>query len=787
MKQLYYTFRYLLRGKGGNLIKIISLTLGLVVALILFSKVAFEVSYDKHYPDADRIYRIQRNLSMGGDDVYDGPIINAPVPAAMKESLAEVEEATVTMGWVQETVFSYETVNYKEQMLIADSTFFDLFGLNVLNGDKRQLGVASTIFLSHSAASRIFKQENPAGQTLVLKGNDTPLTVAGIFEDVPENTTLQFDAVLSFRTLTQTWGGSPGWMNNDAYIGYVKLRPGVKSEEVEALIPDMLGRYYDVEAKKEQGILSTYLLHPIKDLHAKDPAMKRLLLILSLLAFVLLFVSAMNYVLNSISSLAVRAKAVGVHKCNGASGGSIFAMFMYETVVLVFISLVLSVFLIYLFRTGIEELMQTSLFAIFSLQNLWVSLTVVGVLLFAAGVIPALMFSSIPVTQIFRTYTSGKRNWKRMLLFAQFTGIAFVIALLVIIIRQYNFILDKDLGYTTENILYAESMEGVTGEQIVLLKKELEQMPEVAAVSVAANLPLEGGSGWHIKDSANNTLFSTRLVPVDQSYLNTFEIELRQGIGFPDDLTDNYTRVLINESFARNMGWTDSPIGKAVNLSGINVEVLGVVKDYQLSSLYAEKSGMLKDIPPLMLVPHGPNYGAGNKVIIRLHQLDAGSLSVMNNRIKEILNNQDVHFMDYQSRINMSYKSARLFRDSIWVAAGIMLFITILGLIGYTDDEMQRRSKEIAIRKINGATARNILATITRDVSVTSAIAIVLGGMISYVVGQQWLQQFAVKIPLSVFMFIVCGLFIFGIILFCSSARAWNIANENPVNSLKSE
>jgi putative ABC transport system permease protein len=460
-------------------------------------------------------------------------------------------------------------------------------------------------------------------------------------------------------------------------------------------------------------------------------------------------------------------------------------MFIYETVILILVSLLLSVFLIYLFRMGIEELMQTSLSVIFSWQNLWVSLMVVAVLLLAASVIPALMFSSIPVTQIFRTYTSGRHNWKRFLLFAQFTGIAFVMALLVIIIRQYNFIMDKDLGYTTVNILYSEGMEGVTGEQITLLKKELEQTPEVAAVSVAWNLPLEGGSGWRIQDGEGNTLFPTRLVPVDQSYLNTFEIELKQGNEFPDDLTNNYTRVLINESFVRNMGWTDAPVGKSVNLSGMNVEVLGVVKDYQLSSLYAEESAMFKDIPPLMLVPHGPEYGAGNKVIVRLYHLDAGSLNVMNNLMKKLLNNQDAYFMDYQSRINMGYKSVRLFRDSVWVAAGIMLFITMLGLIGYTDDEMRRRSKEIAIRKINGATVRDILATITRDFAVTSSIAIVLGVIISYIVGQQWLQQFVVKIPLSVFMFILCGLFVFGIILFCSSARAWNIANENPVNSLK--
>lgn len=787
MKQLYYTLRYLLRGKGNNAIKIISLTLGLVVALVLFSKVAFEVSYDKYFTDADRIYRIQRNLMMGGEEAYDGPVINAPVPGGMKESLAEVENATVMQAGIPETVFSYDNINYKEKMATADSTFFDLFGFNVVEGDKEKLGIASNIFLSRSAASRIFKNETPVGKTLIIKNSSTPVTVAGIFEDIPENTHIQFDVVLSFQTLIQTWGMNPGWMNNDSYIGYVKLRPGAKPEEVEAKVPEMLGKYYDTKAFADRGFESTYLLHPVKDLHAKDPTIKRMLLILSLLAFALLFVSAMNYVLNSISSLAIRAKSVGVHKCSGASEGSIFAMFIYETIILIIISLLLSVLLIYVFRSGIEELMQTSLSAIFSLHNLWVSLAVIAVLLLTAGVIPAMMFSSIPVTQIFRTYTASKRSWKQLLLFSQFTGIAFVIALLVIIIRQYDFLINKDLGYTTENIIYTQGMEGVTGEQITLLKKEFQQIPQVASVSVSYNLPIEGGSGWGIKDADGNTLFSSRVVPADQTYLETFGIELLIGKNFPDDLTDNYTRVLINESFVRSMGWTDSPIGKTINMSGTNVEVLGMVKDYQLSSLFAEKSAMFKDVPPLILAPHGPDYGAGSKVIVRLHQLDAGSLSAMNSRLRETLNNEDAYFMDYQSRINMSYKNARLFRDSIWVAAGIMLFITILGLIGYTDDEIQRRSKEIAIRKINGATLRNVLSVITRDVSVTSAIAIVVGAMISYIVGQQWLQQFAVKIPLSVFMFAICGLFIFGIILFCSSARAWNIANENPVNSLRSE
>ncbi|RHJ83469.1 ABC transporter permease [Parabacteroides sp. AM08-6] len=784
MKQLFYTFRYLIRSRGNNLIKVISLTLGLVVGLVLFSQVAFELSYDNFYPDADRIYSIQRNLTMKDNEAfkYKGPIINAPVPGAMRDDLNEVEDATVISGWQNDMMMKYDDKIYKEKVCIADSSFFDVFGYKILEGDKMKLALSLNMFLSSSAAHRIFGLENPVGKTILLNKTE-PVTIAGVFEDIPKNTHLPFDAVLSFKTLTQAWGYHPGWMNNDAYMGYVKLRPNVSAKEVEAKIPGILPKYYDVEAFKAKGIMFDYYLKPVTELHSTDSTIKRMLQILSLLAFSLLFVSAMNYVLISISSLAVRAKSVGVHKCNGASDGNIFAMFIYETFSLVLISFILAIILILIFRGQIESLIQASLINIFSLSNLWVTLVVVVSLLLLAGVIPARIFSIIPVTQVFRTYTANKRYWKRTLLFVQFLGIAFMLTLLVIITKQYSLMINKDLGYTTEYIISAADMGDVSGEQITRLKSEFSRMPEVEKVTITTALPIDGMNGSVVSEQDKEEfLFSSRVMSADKDFIETLRIHLKEGENFSESRLD-YNHAIVNETFTQKMHWNEPFVGKTFRLEGETAEVIGVMKDFQIGSLQNE-------IPPLVMYSKGEmdaTWTGSNNLVIRLNDLNPVLLSELNARLRELLNNDDACFIDYSTRITESYKTARLFRNSILSASIIMLIITLLGLLGYTEDEIHRRSKEIAIRKVNGAKAEDILFVISRDVSFTAIPAILIGLMVAYFTGNNWLMQFVVKISMGATLFISCGIVVLAIIIVCVTIRAWRVSNENPVKSIKSE
>jgi len=791
MKQSYYVWRNIINTKGNSLIKIISLTLGLAVAVVLFSKVAFEMSYDKFYPDVDRLYRLQRVIHMEGEQAFDGPIINYPAPGAMKNDLHEVENAVVMQYGNPETSLLRDNITYKEKMMVVDSTFFDIFGFDLIEGDKKMLGVASNVFLSESASKRIFGNMSPVGQTLQFKNDASTITVAGVFKDIPDNSHLEFDMLLSLQTYRQHWGDIDigWWVGRDSYVGYLKLSPGAKPEEVEAKLPAMLDKYYDIKSMLGKDVEFTYFLNPVKDIHSGNETMKRMLLILTLLGFSLLFVSAMNYVLISISSLASRAKSVGVHKCNGATNGSVFSMFIQETAIQVGISLILTAILLFAFRGQIEGLLQNSFNSLFSLSNLWVILVIVVVLLLLAGVLPASIFSAIPVTQVFRAKTANKRYWKQVLLFIQFSGIAFVICLLIIIVRQYDMMINKDLGYTTENILVSQDISGVSKEKFNLLKSELERIPQVSHIGISWYLPMEGGNGEMVMDEANeNMIFSTRQIYVNPDYIKTFDIQVIAGTGFPNEITENFGRVLINEAFVKMIGWTDSPIGKTITLSGgRKFEVLGLVKNYQLTSLHTQKSAIFRDIPPLMIFPMGPPYNSSDKMILRVNHLDAPLQVMLSNKLKEITDNNDAYFKDYKSMLDQTYLDARLFRDSILVASLLMLVITLLGLIGYVADEISRRSKEIAIRKINGATATNILWVISKDVMLISLPAIVIGLMASYLVGNQWLMQFAVKIPLTVLLFMTSGLVVLFIILVCVAIRAWNVANDNPVNSIKAE
>lgn len=788
MKQLYYLLRNILNAKANSLIKIISLTLGLSVAVVLFSKVAFEISYDKFYPDADRLYRLQRSINKAGESVYDGPIINYPVPGAMKDDLHEVEN-TVVMQNITEAFLVRDDILYKEKIAVADSSFFDMFGLKLIEGDKTLLGVPNNLFLSQSAARRIFGEASPVGQTLIFKIDQTPHTVAGVFKDMPDNSHLDFDAVLSLKTFSKDWNIDAGWwVGRDMFLGYVKLRPGVNPEEVEAKLPAMLNKYYDAEAMLGKGFDFKYFLNPVNEIHSGDETLKRLITILSLLALALLFVSAMNYVLISISSLATRAKTIGMHKCNGATNRQIFSMFLVETAMLVCISIILSFLLLLTFRGSIEGLLQNSFSNIFSVGNLWVTVAVVLILVLLAGIIPGAMFSSVPITQIFRAKTANKRHWKQVLLFVQFAGIAFVISLLAIIVKQYDMLLNRDLGYTTKNILVTQNTEGITSEQITVLKNKLQQFPQVESVSVSSDLPIYRANGQMIMDEdSKEMLFSSRSIIVTPEYLQTFGIRLLTGQSLPEQITDEYNGVLVNETFVESMHWEDSPIGKTFSNGGGIMEVIGVVKDYQLGSLYESKSGIEGGIQPLIIFGKKAPFWRSDRLIVRCSHQDLALQTEMTQVLHETLDNNEAYFTPYKSLINETYLSARLFRNSILIASVLILLITLLGLIGYTTDEISRRSKEIALRKITGATSANILQIISKDILLISLPAIIVGFMISYMTGMQWLQQFAVKIPLNAFLFMTSALFIIVLILACVIIRTWKVANENPVNSIKAE
>lgn len=764
MRQLYYTIRTLLRGWGTNLTKIISLTLGLFIGILLFSRVVFELSFDSHYKEADKLCVINAVYTIG-DEVRDPTqTVMGPVPGAIYEDFPEaIESVTVVSDWYGANTLFKDNTRLQPKMIMADSLYFQTMGIEVISGDPKELTNPEVMFVSQSFAREAFGSENPVGKILLYNKN-MPMTVKGVYADIPENCSLQHDVVISFSTIVKYNWLYTGWDGGDSFQGFIRLKKADDIERVNARIDQAIEKYMPFEPESGFGV--KYSLQPLREIHAEKETVHKMILIMSLLAVAVLFIAAMNYVLISISSLARRAKAVGVHKCNGASNGTVFSMFLWETGVIILVSLLL-VFLIMLnFREKIEDIASASLTSLFAWNTLWVPLVVILVLFLISGVLPGRLFSSIPVTQVFRRYTDRKSGWKRTLLFVQFAGVTFIFGVLCVVLFQYNRIMTKDLGYNPDRVAcvyqYFEDSESALDQ--------LRLLPMVEGASVAGDDIISGYGGQPMQDEQGKTMFTARFSACTYDYLSFMGIKIVDGKSF-----DAPMQVVVNEEFVRRVGtgWADGVVGKRY----MDYLIVGVINDYPVKSFYEKQD-------PVALIG---NYTMNGCYHVRLKEPFNENLRALNQKMLEMFPTADVVFKSLRQALDDQYKSIRRFRDAVVLAFFAILIIALMGLIGYVNDEVQRRSKEISIRKVNGAGTADILSLLSKDILWTALPAVVLGAVASYFIGEKWLEQFAEKIDLMVAWFVLIALIVIAIILLSVVAKAWRIANENPVNSIKSE
>lgn len=771
MRQIYYTIITLLRGRSSTTIKLISLTLGLLVGILLFSQIAFELSYEKCYPDPDRLVIVRGLISnqktgevMGGDGSNYDETVYAPLAPAMAEDMPEwVESATTICPFGGFPVYN-ENKLIDASFIMADTCFFRTMGIEVLKGNPIDFMMPSTAFVSQSFAHKVFGDENPVGKTLSLDKQEV-ITIRGIYQDMPANSMLKHDFVLSIHQDGGYRNGN-GWKGNDIFYALLRLRKASDLDAVNSSIQRMVQKHTDTEW---DGWKADYSVISLVDRYLDNPNTQKRLVILGFLGFAIFFVAIMNYILISIATLSRRAKSVGVHKSSGASSGNIFSMFLMETGIIVMASTLLTVLLIYVFSESIEELLDIQLASLFTWQTLWVPLLIIVVLFLVAGVLPGRIFSRIPVTQIFRRYTDGKKGWKRSLLFIQFVGVSFVLGLLMVTLLQYSMMMNRDMGIRTPGLVQAESW--LEKEMVVSVKDYISRQPMVEGVSVAAcsvlgeywTRGLMGNDGKRI--ATLNYNFCTR------DYPEVMGIEIIEGGPMKKD-----NDVLVNEEVVRKMKWTDGAVGKQLNdIKYANI--VGVFKDVRNNGVYAEQS-------PIILVAKEDINHVFN---VRLKAPYDENLKKLNAFVEETFPTIALRFVSVESIIKDAYSEVYRFRNSVYITSIFIALIVIMGLIGYVNDETQRRSKEIAIRKVNGAEVGNILTLLTRGILYVALPAILIGTVASYFIGMAWLEQFAEKIDMNLLLFIGTALAVLVLIVLVVILKAWHIANENPVKSIKSE
>lgn len=770
MKSFYYVIQTLLRGRGSNIIKVVSLGLSLTMSILLFSRVAYEQSFDTCYKEYDNLYQIFSIFTIKGEKYPAQKQNSGPVAGAILENFSEqVEAATSIAPWMNNP-FYYGEIRFDDNKIAADSLFFKTMGIEVLSGNpEKELMQKDVVFLSDRLAAKMFGGENPVGK-VISYDRRYDLMVKGTYAALPENATMNPEAVISMPSVWSRNLGNYSWSGGDSWIEYIRFRPGADRSVVNARIDAMIEKYRPAEDKKAFGY--TAFVQPIRDTYRSNDDVKRMRNIMSALGLAILFIAALNYVLISISSLAYRAKAVGVHKCNGASGGTVFKMFLLETGLVIVSALLLVALILLNFREFIEDTAAAKLSLLLAPERIWVPALVVVALFVIGGVLPGKLFARIPVSQVFRRYTEGKKGWKRPLLFIQFAGVAFICGLMCVVMAQYKYVLNKNMGYNPERIAlgsaYWESEEAADAAYHFF-----KSLPYVEALSSANSSPLWSYSGGMIQGEDGQSLFSSRYCfYMREDYPSFMGMSFKAG-----RMAREKDEAVVNETFAERMRWGEEVIGRTVTLEGRKNKVVGLLKDFQIGDFRAEKM-------PFITLGSQIFYGA---IHIRLKEPFADNLHKLNKATAEAFKGHTIDFVSYDKEIADRYNSVRVFRNATLMAAVTMFFVMLMGLIGYTTDEVRRRSKEIAIRKVNGAEAHSILELLSKEVLMVAVPAVLVGTLAAWYVNGIWMDQFAERVPLNPVVYLLVIVVNLLLIVGCVVWKSWKIANENPVNSIKSE
>lgn len=787
-----------MRRKSDLIIKVLSLGVGMAIAVILIAKVCFELSYDNVYKDIDRIYKIRTGAVMQGEDKDFGQVSGAIAPG-FKAEVPGVLEATRFTGIFNSENFIIDDEGSKvaAEHLLADSCFFRIFNRQFLAGEpeKALRSWSGDVAISKTFAEKLGGVGAAVGKQVANEDNpNLKLTVCGVYEDFPKNGSIHADVILSIEAMSQR--SLSNWVGNDRYVAFVKLAEGVDPASLKDAIHEMQKAHQPLEEMEKSGLTLWYFLSPLATEHSSRPEVRNLVFILSIIAALLLLVSIMNYVLVAISDVIRRAREVGVRKCYGAESWDINRILLRETACNLGLSLAVAAALVLAFRGAIESLLGVPVQDLITPLSVWIVICVVVLVFLVSAIIPAQMFTRIPISSAFRGYKESKRRWKISLLSFQFAINAVLVSLVLIVSFQYRKVLNTDPGYEYRNLVY-ETFPSYDQTKMNAIAGALRSLPEVEAAELTYTLPFEKASG-------NNVY-----LPGDDRELFNIADEYGASEGFFDmmgfrlvegSVPKGPNDVAVSKSFVTKMAafadWSDGAVGKIVNISEHDqVTICGVYEDYVIGDVTD-----MDDRPSVRFCWNRDFYTEADKdvdkydwsglmhtIVIKLSEVTPASMRKVEKTIKEVAPDSDAEVKSYSETLVNMYDSTKQMKRTYELGSLFALLIAVIGLISYVRDENFRRSAEIAVRKVNGAQSSEIVSMLVTDILKVAVFAVIIGDAGAWLVAHYWLQQFAVKIALNPLFFIAADIIVLAIIVSVIVIGSLRIAHTNPVESLKNE
>jgi putative ABC transport system permease protein len=784
-------FRNLWRHRVFSLINILGLTVGMTACFLIFLYVRFELSYDKFHSKGDRIYRIICDIKTPTETMKPGGPAWAVGPHLMG-GFPQVEAAVRTTD--DELLVRKGNVKFQEKKsLWADSSFFQVFDFKLIKGNPHTaLNDPLNVVFSESAVKKYFGNKDPIGQTVLLTGDGFTAKVTGVMKDIPENSMIQADMLVSMNTLTRKL--NPNLDNQWGNYGnrtYVLLKPGTNAAAFEKQIPAFLEKMNGTEMK-QLNMYPTLMLEKFPDayLHStrndSNSGSIKNVYIFSIVAVFILLIACFNFVNLTTARSAERAKEVGIRKVVGAGRRQLTAQFIGESVIICLIAFILTLATAALLLSSFNQLAGKTLS-----KGIFDNWQFIGMLFLAsigigllAGIYPALVLSSFkPVTVLKGRFATGTKGilLRKGLVISQFTiSIALIISTIIVYL-QMNFMRSQDLGFSKDQMMVINSNGDPARDAFM---HAVEGLPNVKSVSMSSSVPGGGNMGAYSKIQnvkGEMQIANLDLYFVGFDYLKQFNIKMAAGRMFSRQfMTDTTQAMILNESAVKSFGYRSAQdaVGRDFNQWGRQGKIIGVMKDFHFKSLQEE-------IKPLSMRIE-PNGCSLVSVKVSGNNLPS-TISAIESKWNALIPARPFSYFFLDEFFDEQYKSEQRFGKLFLNFAILAIIISCLGLLGLASYSTMQRTREIGIRKVLGATIPNIVNLLSRDFLTLVGIAIIIASPIAWFAMHKWLQDFAYRIPISWWIFAVAAVTATIIAILTVSFQAIKAAVANPVTSLRSE
>ena len=795
---LLVAYRNLVKNKAMTILNVSGLAIGVTVCLVIAIWLRQELSFDNFHPNGKAIFRVSNTFKSESESFSQAPS-GAAWGAHLTTELSSVK-ATCRVFRDGFKVKTNNDLYIENSAAYVDSNFFNFFGFTLLKGNDAQVFQSpDNVVLTEKLAIKYFGSVDEAmGKTLEIDGKFLK-TVSGISENTPVNSQIQYDILLPYAPLRKLMMENYKFDPNEMWVGgwphvYAALRDPLQWRDVEKQINSVAAKKSEKEWK-ENKMSYRYFLQPIEDIHLKSKlrydsdnnGSQARVNVFSIVGIIVLLLACINYINLTTAGAIKRARETSVRKVVGATKFQLIRQFFLETFLTCAISVIIGIVLLKLllpvFSTWIGQPYEFPL----SLTNILLTAFFVLVISVIAGIYPAAVLSSFnPSTTLKGNFATGSRGnfIRKSLVVFQFTITIALVASIVIISRQMNFVRNKSLGFEGNAVIAVRFFgEQSVNDQYVALRNQLLQSPYIINVSKHSQNVVGGlGNGWTTTENLKGEEMSTSLynIAVDTTFMDTYNMKLAAGRFFSRSFpTDTTKSVLVNEAAVRTFGWqkAENAIGKRFGKGDDVKYVIGVLKDFNFESLH-------KPVEALLI-----NYAqGGNQLSLKIDAKHADeAISHLKKIWKTSVPDIPLEFAFVDESVEKQYGDENKMQGIFYAFAGLSLVIACLGLFGLSIFVVERKVKEIGIRKVLGATVPSIVGLLSKDFMKLVVIAAVIASPVAWYFMHEWLQDFAYRVDIGWWVFVVAGSVALLIALITVSFRAIKAAMANPVRSLRTE